>query len=438
MDYEKFKNMLTPNEKGNIEVYVPDKSDSMTALQGALFEKLLQEQGMEMYDIKFKTYHDPTIRIGETDQEFNMRLIEFEDKMNEAAKDHIILGSERNNISVQDMTEMIQPWKSLDMKEIIQKINEDMEKPTEERSQLSQMIDSMNLTRKEIMGAKSDFNFWNTSNIMSSALDTRNEMVEMGEKIDSMSIQTSIEEDIYKNRYEIPVEIAQENDLVIISVPDNVANTHFPENNYGESQNDNTIIAMLDTKELKDIGIYEKIEPVIDMGGQEIYNAEGDNITMNIKELTDAWAKSQIHDAIQDAKPMSRANVEFKVVSLDHVGAFYEDIAKSAQDTNVVGYTYQQGSKFIFKPIEQKDFNIVIPEEWKEGNYPDEVEQVNKNGLSVTFKTEEQFQSGLDKILDEMGLEKETELEVDLYEKEENMDMEEPEIDEDEQEVEID
>ena len=446
MDYKELVERLRKeDERGHNAIFVPKYCDAKTALAGAFLNTVLQKEGL-FSDVKNRTYQEPRMYVGETDKSFNERLARFEEKMNERRKGFIVLGNE-GNITPHELYDMLKDSTLSFMPEymkekFIDPIEADATKDHSEKTQFSQLFDSLNGTKKEVIGNTADYNYWNSTQLMEQAIDQRSEVQDEVDKFQFMIARPGIEEEINNTRNEIRVEVTEMDGVKALAIPADIARIHFPhENTYGMTENDNVIIAMLDDKEIEDIGLTEQISPVNDDGGQQIYNAEGDNITMTIHSITDAWAKSQINDAIQEAKPFTRNDISFKVVALDQVGGFYEDIAKSAEGTDIVGYTYQQNGKFIFKPIHQEGFNLEIPEKWKEGDFPDQVEQCNKNGLSVTFKTEEAFKQGMEIMLDEMGLN--TELEVDRYEEDleaENADERENEAEEirqDEEDIEL-
>lgn len=417
MTYDEFVTKLNrTDENGDIKIYVPETMDSRAALEGAMLNSVLQQEGIYA-DVKYITYKEPSIRMNESQESFEERYREFSHDIFEKNKNYVVIG-EKGELSLTGMYETLKDnalqYMPDGFKErFIEPIEADMYQSPENRSDVSKLIESMNVTRKEALENTHDFNYWNTTNIMEQMIDVRMDRMSDPD-LDLTELITSLEEDINSCRHEIPVEISSDDGIVQIAVDPLTAKNHFSEKTYGNSKENNTIIAVITEKEAKDIGIYDKIEPVIDGGGQEIYNSEGDNITMDIRQLTDSWARTQIDNAIQNAKSYNRGNVNFRIMSMEQVGGYYEDIVKATKGTDIVGYTYNQNNRFIYKPIQQDSFNLEIPEKWKEGILSDEVAQCNKNGLSVTFKSKEDFQMGIETMLDEMGIE--AELDVDRYE----------------------
>lgn len=394
-------------EDGSVKVYVPRMADARTALQGAFLTSIASREGIEDYNIDYVTYKEPKIRLGESVEEYNQRVEEYREKMDEVGKDHVILGSEGQFSAVDIYDSVIEagdnfyPERMRD--DFVAKIEAEY-LTNGDKSDVSKLIESMNLTNKEVINAKTGFNFWNTQQFMGQMIDNRIELME-DKSFNPTELAASVEEDIYTTRTEIQVEVIEKEGMVALAVPADIAKANgFA--SMGITDNENVIIAKMDEQDAEKTGFKDMISPVLDDGGQQIYNENGDNMTMDIHKITDAWAKSQINSAMKKPQMFTRGNITFGVIHLDQVGAYYEDVAKIAKDTNIAGYTYEQNDKVIFKPIANSTFELEIPKEWMEGELSNGVDQCNKDGLSVSFRSMNAFRDGVENMLDSMGIER--------------------------------
>lgn len=462
---QKYEEIVRRLKKGKI--YVPEKPmNSCDALAGALLNMIMEKEGIDpVLDVDYLTKADgikvdePRQRIGEDFKDFKKRWMAHDKKMDELREEYIVMGEEAKNgltdlQSLYDIAEsegIIKP-NQVFRDNFLERFVWDIGCNYDEMSEISKLINDVNLLRTE---AKTQGkNYFQISNLMQDILESRlDNSGKNYNEIDPASILRPVEEDLARMNSQITVNIKFTDDRILFSVPTN--NAKFSRINEINSSNfevkgDMTTIATISIDGAEKLGLYDSLlddieaekdrvgdsTPVVDMGGQEVYNSNGDNLTMTIHQIADAMVKCMVSESFDNKREITSQGKTFSVMQLnDKVGGFYEDAAKIAEGSNVIGIMSPgQNDNVVFKPIPNEMAHFE--------NLP------GKDGLSITFErgyTEGEYgqsiaipasevcinaiESGeLELIIDELGIDEYNHNIDELYTEDEEQEIEDDEL----------
>lgn len=461
---QKYDELLRKLKKG--VVYVPDRHiDTATAMAGALLAKIVDKSGIK--PIEYSSCKDgekidePKRRIGETEEEYKQRYNKHEEKLREIRKDYIIVGDPDYDLDT--LYNITKEEGIFEVSEIMESAFEeflaDRTRDYEEMTELSKLIENINTTKAEINSE--GFNYYNIVeskngqiSIIEQMLESRLENTYSGAKKDLTEIYTSIEEDMARRNMDIQVNVKFTEDSIEFKV-DGAIERESRISSIGSEYrrpiiNNMATIGKISIENAKKLDLYDELideievqreknasgAPVIDMGGQEVYNSNGDNLTMTIHQIADAMVKCMVSESFDNKREITSQGKTFSVMQLnDKVGGFYEDAAKIAEGSNVIGIMSPgQNDNVVFKPIPNEMAHFE--------NLP------GKDGLSITFErgyTEGEYgqsiaipasevcinaiESGeLELIIDELGIDEYNHNIDELYTEDEEQEVEDDEL----------